>query len=74
MNNDKTKSRQREGREPSEKAIFIRYTVCRWMRTCKLGRATANERMVATSILSCFRNSVNNWLANQESSKMERMR
>lgn len=74
MNNDKTKSRQRKGREPSEKTVFIRYTICRWMRTCKLGRATANERMVATTVFSSVSHIINSWLESQESSEMERMR
>lgn len=74
MNNDKTKSRQRKGREPSEKTAFIRRYVRRWLCLNQLRYTATICRLVAPSALGCFHNSTNSWLANQESSEMERIR
>ncbi len=74
MNNDKTKSRQRKGREPNEKTIFIHHHVRRWLCFNQLRYTAIVCRLATTIIFRRFRNSANSWLENQESSEMERIR
>lgn len=74
MNNDKTKSRQRKGRELSEKTIFLRRHVRRWLCINKLWCTTTICRLATTTIFRNFRGSTNSYLANQKSPEMERIR
>lgn len=71
MNNDKTKSRQRKGREPSEKTVFIRRYVSHRLLAAKLWNPLVICRLATSVILRNFRDSVNCWLANSQNSKME---
>ncbi|WP_139843786.1 hypothetical protein [Candidatus Enterococcus clewellii] len=65
--NDKTKSRQRKGREPSEKVVFIRGNVRGRLLASKLWNLLIIRRVVATTILRNFRNSASHWLASSQS-------
>lgn len=69
MNNDKTKSRQRKGREPSEKAVFIRRYVRRRLCFSQLWHTATVCRVVAIAVFRNFRNSANSWLASSQSKK-----
>ena len=76
--NDKTKSRPRKerwkGRKHNEKIVLIRRNVRHSLCVNKLRCSAAICRLVATAVSRNLCNSVNCWLANQESAKMEGMR
>ena len=76
--NDKTKSRPRKerwkGRKPNEKAVKLRGNVRRRLLAAKLWNPLVVRYLVATTVFRNFRDSVNSWLANKESAKMEGVR
>lgn len=74
MNNVKTKSRQRKGREPSEKVVFICFNVRRRLRLNQL-RYTVTICRVATAAFSGYFCLVASyWLENQVRPEVEGVR
>lgn len=69
--NDKTRQRQKRGREPDEKTIFVRGNVRRWLLATQL-RNQIIKRCLAT--VTTHRDNyfpTSSWMANKTSREME---
>lgn len=67
--NDKTRQRQKRGREPDEKTIFVCGAVRGWLLATKLWYSLVKRYLVATAVFNRLYKLTGNWLASSQSQK-----
>lgn len=65
--NDKTRQRQKRGREPDKKTIFVRGDVRRWLLAVKLWNQIVKRCLVAITVFSRFYRLTGDRLASSQS-------